>query len=84
MRQGAADAGRHREHGIGFERVHAGDADERGAGAEGAFERGEAQIGQRDAVPARFERGRDVLHAQRFDAEERAETEAFVAGDGSK
>ena len=41
--------------------------------------RAEAEIGERDAVAARFERGRDVLHAERLDAEERAETEALVA-----
>ncbi len=51
---------------------------------DGGFERREPQVGQRDAVPARFERGRDVLHAERFDAEKRAETEAFVARDGPK
>ena len=89
LRQGAADAGGQRQHGVGFERVHAGDADERGA-AQGvtamdrAFERREPQIGQRHAVPARFERGRDVLHAERFDAKKWAETEAFVARDGPK
>ena len=45
----------------------------------------EAQIGERDAVAARFERRRDVFHAERLDAEERAEPEAFVrrARDGA-
>ena len=35
-------------------------------------------------MAARFERGRDVLHAERFDAEERTEAEAFVARDGTQ
>ena len=44
----------------------------------------EAQVGERDGVAARFERGRDVLHAERLDAEERAEAEAFVARHGTQ
>ena len=33
-------------------------------------------------MAARFERGGDVFHAQRLDAEERPEPEAFVARHG--
>ena len=38
----------------------------------------EAEIDDRDVVTARFERGGDVLHAERLDPEERAEAEALV------
>ena len=38
----------------------------------------EAKIGERDRVPSRFERRGDVFHAERLDAEERPEAEAFV------
>ena len=51
--------------------------------ADVAFERAaEAEVGERDAVAARFERGGDVLHAERLDAEERTEPESFVPGNG--
>ena len=75
-----ANLAREREHGIGFERVHAGDADDVGPGAaELPFEgRAEAQVGDRDRVAARQEGRGDVLHAQGFDSEERAEAESFV------
>ena len=71
------------EHLVGLERVHAGDADERRARASQLLLDGaaEAQIGDRDAVAARLERGGDVLHAERLDAEERTEAEAFVSWD---
>ena len=35
-------------------------------------------------VATRFERGRDVLHAERFYSEERTQTEAFVPGTGRR
>ena len=44
----------------------------------------EPQIGERDAMAARLERRRDVFHAERLDAEERAEPEALVAGHGTQ
>ena len=37
-----------------------------------------------DAVAARFERGRDVFHAERLDAEKRAEAEPLVARNGTQ
>ena len=66
--------------------MHGGDADEAGSrGAQVMLERAaEAQIGERDGVAARFERGGDVLHAERLDAEERSETESLVAGHGTQ
>ena len=73
-----------RQHVVGLERVHAGDADERRAAAlQVVLDRtAEPQIGERDAMPAGFERGGDVFHAERLDAEERTEPEPFVAGTG--
>ena len=44
----------------------------------------EAEIGQRDAVAAGFERRGDVLHAERLDAEEGTEAEPLVAGNGTQ
>ena len=44
----------------------------------------ESEVGERDAVAARLERGRDVFHAERLDAEERTEAEALVGGHGTK
>ena len=44
----------------------------------------EAQIGERDLVPARFERRRDVLHPERLDSEERTQAETFVRGHRTK
>ena len=58
----------------------------RAPGRDAANVRGErtaeAKVGQRDAVAARLERRRDVFHAERLDAEEGAEPEAFVRGHG--
>ena len=42
----------------------------------------EAEVGERDAVPGGLERGGDVFHAERLDAKERTQAEAFVAGNG--
>jgi hypothetical protein len=68
-----------------LERVHRRDADEPGTLLQVVLDRtAEAKIDERDVVAARFERGGDVLHAERLDAEEAAETEAFVSRDGTK
>jgi hypothetical protein len=72
------------EHLVALERVHRGNAHEIGpALGDDAGERpAEAEVGKRDAMPRGLERGGDVLHAERLDAEERAEAEAFVGRDG--
>ncbi len=72
-----------RQYIVGLERVHGRNADERGTLAvDVVLERpAEAQVGERDIVPVSFERGRDVLHAERFDAEEGAESVPFVPRD---
>ena len=44
----------------------------------------EPQIDEGHPVAARLERGRDVLHAERLDAEERTEAEALVSRDWSE
>ena len=45
------------------------------------FERAaESQVGERDRVATGFERRRDVLHAERFDAKERSQPETVVLG----
>ena len=64
--------------------MHGRDADDVGSGAAnlGGERTREAEIGERHAMPARFERGRDVLHAERLDAKERSEAEAFVRRHG--
>ncbi len=81
-----ADLRGKRQHVVGFERVHRGDADERGPGrAHLVLERStEAEIGQRDAMAAGFERRGDVLHAERLDAKEGTEAEPLVAGNGTQ
>jgi hypothetical protein len=85
-RRQRAHAVRQRDDFVGLERVHRRDADQ--IGARRADLRGErsaeAQIGERHAVAPRFERGRDVFHAERFDAEERTEAEPLVRRDGAK
>jgi hypothetical protein len=74
-----AHATNQREHFIGFERVHRRDADQRWTrDAQNFSERAEAQIGERHMMPLRFERRRDVLHAERLDAEERTEAETLI------
>ena len=77
---------RERDDLVGLERVHRGDADQaRTRRADLRRERAaEAEIGERDAVAARFERGRDVFHAERLDAEKRAEAEPLVARNGAE
>ena len=51
------------------------------SGAQLLLERSaESQIGERHVWPLRFERRSDVLHAERLDAEERAQPEALVSG----
>ena len=79
-----SNAPRQRHDVVGFERVHGGDADEARRTTRGAqlmFERAaESQIGERHRVAAGFERGRDVLHAERLDAEERTQPETLVPG----
>ena len=48
--------------------------------ADVVFDRSaEAQIGDRDAMPVGFECRGDVFHAERLDAKEGAQPEAFVA-----
>ena len=79
------DSGDEIQHVLRLERVHRRDADEPGTLLQVVLDRtAEAEIDERDVVPARLERGGDVLHAERLDAEERSETEAFVSGDGTK
>ena len=77
---------RERDDFVRLQRVHRGDTDEaRPCDAHLRSERSaEAEIGQRHAMPARFERGGDVFHAERFDAEKRAETEPLVPWNGAK
>ena len=90
-----ADEDRHlrgqRPHALGerqnvvcLERVHRRDANELGPMRANVVLEGttEAEIGEDDAVPARFERRRDVLHAERLDAEKGAKAEALVARHG--
>jgi hypothetical protein len=48
------------------------------------LERREAEIGKRDVVPARFERRRDVLHAERLDSEEWTQSKTLVRRYGPK
>ena len=73
------------QHVVGLERMHRRDADEIRTRIEVVLDRtAETQIDERDLVPARLERGGDVFHAERFDAEERSETEALVSGNGTK
>ena len=83
-RQQRSNALGERDHFVGFERVHRRDADEGGTRATNVSGQRtpEAKVDQRDAVAARLERRRDVFHAQRLDAEEGAEPEAFVRGHG--
>ena len=68
---------------VGLERVHAGDADETRARASQLLLDGAAEpkVGDGDPMTTALERGRDVLHAEGLDAEERTETESFVSGD---
>ena len=77
-----AHAARKRQHFVGLERVHAGDADEpRSRGPELVFEgTREAKIGDGDLMAARLQRRGDVLHAKRLDAEEGTEAEPIVPG----
>ena len=83
--RGAADSGPEGQHVLGLERVHCRDTDEPWTVPQVMFDRtAEAKIDERDVVPARFERGGDVLHAEGFDAKERSETEAFVSRNGTK
>ena len=72
---------RERERFVGLERVHAGDADQRGPRLAQVMVHGPAvaEIHDGRAMAARFERRGDVLEAERLDAEERAEAEAIVA-----
>jgi hypothetical protein len=81
VRRVSAHAAHERQHVVNLERVHARDADDsRPDRREDALDGpGEAQIAQRDTVAARFERRADVLHAERFDAEEGTEAESLVA-----
>ena len=69
------------EHGLGFERVHAGDADETWSSAvdEGVERLAEAQVGHRHPVSVRLERRGDVLQPERLDPEERPQAETLVA-----
>ena len=82
VRREPPDVGRQRQHFVGLEGVHGGDADQRRTDApHQVFERAtEAEIGQRHAVSLHLESRGDVFHAERLDAEERTETESFVAG----
>ena len=68
---------------VGLERVHAGDADETRARASQLLLDGvaEPKVGDGDPMTTALERGRDVLHAEGLDAEERTETESFVSWD---
>ena len=71
---------------VALERVHRGDADQRGAVPTQVVIQGtaEPQVRQCDPVPARLERRRDVFHPERLDAKEGAQPESFVPGDRAK
>ena len=71
---------------IALEGMHGGNAHEAGAaGAHHVIERpAETQVRQRDAVSVPLESSGDVLHAERLDAEERAESETLVAWNRTK
>ena len=87
LRRQRAHPRRERQHFVGFERVHRGDADQLPGRAARMllFERAtESEVGERDPVAAGLERGGDVFHAERLDAKERTEAEPFVAGNGTQ
>ena len=86
VRGGTAHARDERQRVVDLERVHAGDADDLRAQPcdvplDGAPE---AQVAQLDVVALCEQRRADVLHAERFDAEEGPETEALVARHGAQ
>jgi hypothetical protein len=85
-RRERADAPRERVHLVGLESVHRGDPDHGGTRAPNLCRErpAEAEIGERHPMPARLERGRDVLHPERLDAEERSEPEALVRRHGTQ
>ena len=78
-----ADLAREREHVVGLERVHAGDADDAPAACGGAA-RSSGALKRRSAIVTRWPRASSAAAMysmpERLDAEERAETEAFVPG----
>jgi hypothetical protein len=69
---------------VGFKRMHAGDADQAGApGAQIVLDgAAESKVGDGSGVALSFESRRDVGHAERLDAEERAKAEALVDRNG--
>ena len=73
---------RERQHFVRFERVHAGDADDRRARvAQKTIDRSAvSEISNRRSVPSHLERRGDVLEAERLDFEERTETKTIVPG----
>src|SRR5687767_3586657 len=69
---------------VGFERVHASNADQAGTlGAEVMLDRAtESKVGDGGGVALPFESRRDVCHAKRLDTKERAKAEALVDRNG--
>jgi hypothetical protein len=72
---------RQRQRVIGLERVHTRDAhDRRTRGSQEVVHRpAVSEIDDAGTMPSHFESSRDVLQSERFDAEERTETEAIVS-----
>jgi hypothetical protein len=66
--------------------MHTGDSNERGTGGPKAVvdRSAEPQIGYGRTMPPRLEGGGNVFHAERFDAEEWAESEPIVSRDGTQ
>ena len=87
LRRGAADLARGLEDPVVLERVHAGDADDAAAASGGPRTRTLWPKRRSTIVgswPRAAERRRDVLEAQRLDAEEGPQAEALVARIGAE
>jgi hypothetical protein len=82
VRRKAPHPPRERKDLVGLERMHGRNSDYRRARpAHFPLDRAaEAQVRDGDPVATGLERSGDVLHAERFDAEERTEAESFVLG----
>jgi hypothetical protein len=66
--------------------MHAGNPDKPGASGPKVMVDGSAvpEIGHGRAMTSRLESGRNVLHAERFDAEKWTKSEAIVLWDGAQ